>query len=169
MSGRPGHPHDRPGVPPFRVIQAQLAHAAAISRLHCALFESGWDIASVERTLSHPGSIAFIATGGTGTDACGYALAQAAADEAEILSLGTAANCRRKGIAEGLLRAVKQAAFEAGTRRLFLEVAASNRAALSLYEKAGFEKIGVRPRYYTSAAGTSDDALILGLPFDAKG
>jgi ribosomal-protein-alanine N-acetyltransferase len=44
--------------------------------------------------------------------------------------------------------------------RVFLEVRASNVAALALYHSAGFIRIGVRRGYYQNASG-SEDAITM--------
>ena len=44
-----------------------------------------------------------------------------------------------------------------GTRRVFLEVAANNAAALALYSRKGFVPCGRRPGYY---AGGVDAAIM---------
>jgi ribosomal-protein-alanine N-acetyltransferase len=49
---------------------------------------------------------------------------------------------------------------------LFLEVRASNKVAIGLYEQAGFIESGVRKNYYPSHAGKEDAILMaLGLCF----
>ena len=46
-------------------------------------------------------------------------------------------------------------------RRLFLEVAADNPAALRLYGRLGFAKIGEREGYYTRADGRPATAIVM--------
>jgi ribosomal-protein-alanine N-acetyltransferase len=91
----------------------------------------------------------------------GFVLAQVAADEAEILSIGVSNDARRQGIALRLVQAARTAAAASGANRIFLEVAVSNEAALELYKKSGFAEVGRRPRYYASVSGLAQDALIL--------
>ena len=52
--------------------------------------------------------------------------------------MGVAAECRRQGVGEQLLRALFESARGAGVRRLQLEVLERNVAARALYEKLGF-------------------------------
>jgi ribosomal-protein-alanine N-acetyltransferase len=47
-----------------------------------------------------------------------------------------------------------------GCTQFWLEVRASNSAARSLYEKLGFEVLGVRKNYYERPR---EDALVMGL------
>ena len=82
----------------------------------------------------------------------GYAVVRRVAqepDEWELLYLETDAACRRQGVAEKLLRWVLRE--RPGT--WFLEVRASNAAAIALYRKLGFEEAGRRKDYYPSWSG----------------
>ncbi len=89
-----------------------------------------------------------------------YAIMSIAAGEAHLLNLCVATNARRRGLGRQLLDTMLQRAAAAGADRLHLEVRPSNDAALELYLKTGFERIGVRRRYYR-AAGGSEDAVLL--------
>jgi len=75
----------------------------------------------------------------------GFLLArQIAPGEREILNLAVAPAERRRGVARKLLDAEL-----ARTRGAwFLEVRASNVAALALYESTGFQRVGKREAYY---------------------
>ncbi|MCR2392783.1 ribosomal-protein-alanine N-acetyltransferase, partial [Salmonella enterica] len=46
---------------------------------------------------------------------------------------------------------------------LWLEVRASNQAAIALYEDLGFNEVTVRRNYYPSAHGR-EDAIVMALP-----
>lgn len=143
------------------LLWAIQGHAADIARLHAQMFPSPWDEASVLRLLAHPGSIALVAAHGNPSEIGGFALAQVAADEAEILSLGVTGDWRRHGVGQLLLGGIKRAAARGGARSLFLEVAASNASARALYARAGFGEAGRRAGYYQLASGPPEDAIVL--------
>jgi len=143
------------------LLWATHEHAAEVARLHASLFEPGWDEASVARMLSHPGSIAMLAGAGMPRQIGAFAMAQVAADEAEILSIGVAVPWQRLGVATRLLDGLKRAAVRAGARQMFLEVAESNAPARALYAKGGFTETGRRQGYYARSGGGSEDALIM--------
>ncbi|SER82035.1 ribosomal-protein-alanine N-acetyltransferase [Tranquillimonas rosea] len=94
-------------------------------------------------------------------DATGIALGRTVADEAELLTLAVSPDVQRQGRGRRLL-----ADFEATTRQrgaviLHLEVAADNAAARALYDSAGYEVSGRRPRYYRTPDGTRIDAILM--------
>jgi len=55
---------------------------------------------------------------------------------------------RRMGVAGALLRRVEESAADAGCLAVELHVAEENGGALGLYERAGFERVGVVKEYY---------------------
>ncbi|MBS0241222.1 MAG: ribosomal protein S18-alanine N-acetyltransferase [Proteobacteria bacterium] len=143
------------------LLWAVQGHVPAMAALHSKLFASPWDEAAIATLIGHPGSVAMVASLGKPTEICGFVLAQAAADEAEILTIGVAPNGQRQGIGKKLVEGLKRAAGRAGAKSLFLEVAESNSAARALYAKTGFHEAGRRKGYYTKTDGSKEDALLL--------
>ena len=90
-------------------------------------------------------------------------LAQLAADEAEILSIGVLPDWQRQGIGRRLVDGVARAVQRAEAKSLYLEVAADNDAALSLYSRAGFLGTGLRRGYYERPGSAPVDAVTLAL------
>lgn len=93
----------------------------------------------------------------------GYAVMMLAADEAHLLNLSIAAPQQRKGRGSLLLQRVCEAARASGARLIFLEVRPSNSAGVRLYQRHGFQRVGLRRDYYPAQAGR-EDALIYSLP-----
>ena len=79
-------------------------------------------------------------------------------DEAHIVTIAVRDSHRRQGIGEFLLIAAVELAQRAGQPLLTLECRVSNEPALALYEKYGFQQLGLRPRYYSD---NHEDAVIL--------
>jgi len=71
-----------------------------------------------------------------------------AADEIEILTIGVRPDARRTLTATALLKVMENEVKKSGARAIFLEVAADNDAAISMYEKNGYARMGTRPGYY---------------------
>jgi ribosomal-protein-alanine N-acetyltransferase len=82
-------------------------------------------------------------------------------DEAHIVAIATHPAYRRQGIGERLLARALELARERDIKTVTLEVRVSNEPAQRLYEKYGFRRVGLRPRYYTD---NGEDALIMTTP-----
>ncbi|OXM55706.1 ribosomal protein S18-alanine N-acetyltransferase [Amycolatopsis alba] len=67
--------------------------------------------------------------------------------EASIHTIGVAPENQRRGIGTILLKALLDRADELAAP-VFLEVRTDNDAAITLYERHGFERVGLRKRYY---------------------
>lgn len=91
----------------------------------------------------------------------GYAGFWLLVDEIHVSTIAVDPRCRGRGLGELLLIAVLDQGVELGARRATLEVRASNLAAQGLYQKYGFETVGVQPRYY---ADNNEDAYIMVSP-----
>jgi ribosomal-protein-alanine N-acetyltransferase len=74
------------------------------------------------------------------------------------MNVAVAGDQRRRGIASELLVALFERTREDGRRGYTLEVRVSNSGAITLYERLGFERRGVRRGYYTD---NREDALIM--------
>lgn len=72
-----------------------------------------------------------------------------AADEGDITNVSVKKELQGQGIGTMLLQELASRTKEMGIEKIFLEVRKSNVAALALYEKQGFERMGVRKNYYT--------------------
>ena len=84
-----------------------------------------------------------------------------AVGEAHILNISVAPNEQGQGIGRRMLEhLIELATGKAET--IFLEVRPSNVGAIALYEKMGFNEIGVRKGYYPATNGR-EDAIMLAL------
>ena len=133
-----------------------MTDAAALADTHRRAFtdERPWSAGEFADLLDKP------TTRLTG-DAQSFVLGQIVADEAEVLTLATHPDHRRRGLARAALDAFLDAAATAGAATVFLDVAADNAPALALYARAGFAECGRRPRYYARTGGTAVDAVLM--------
>lgn len=88
----------------------------------------------------------------------GYVCANYVLDEGHILNVTVHPEYRKQGIAGRLVSHIIDLLRNEGCREIFLEVRASNEAALRMYEKAGFRIITARKAYYTLPV---EDAIIM--------
>jgi len=112
------------------------------------------------RDCLRAGYIAWVAE--RGSRMVGYGVILTGAGETHILNLCVDPELQGHGIGRRLLDHLLRVAMRGGARTAFLEVRPSNRAALALYEAAGFGEIGYRKGYYPDGEGR-EDALVLAL------
>lgn len=89
-----------------------------------------------------------------------FALFRVISDEAELLSLATAPQQRRAGLARSLMLDGLAQIRVRGARVCFLEVAADNTGAIALYTGLGFVQVGQRRGYYHAPGHAPQDALV---------
>ncbi len=78
----------------------------------------------------------------------GYAGLWFDGDVAQVMTIGVDPAYQRHGVGRALLHALVERSRQLKADAVLLEVRVDNEAALHLYEKAGFERIGLRRRYY---------------------
>jgi ribosomal-protein-alanine N-acetyltransferase len=81
--------------------------------------------------------------------------------EGHIVTIAVRPELRRQGIGELLLVTALRAAHDLAQDVVTLEYRISNTAARALYDKYGFEQVGVRTRYYSD---NNEDAVLMTTP-----
>ena len=130
------------------VRESTASELDRLAELHAACFAEAWDADAFATLLAMPGAFALFAEEPARDIPSGFLMIRGVGDEAEIITLGVLPARRRKGLARDLLASGVKEAVSRGARRLFLEVAADNDAALALYRAAGFVQVGRRADYY---------------------
>lgn len=128
----------------------------ALAHIHALAFSStrAWSAAEFRDLLDQRGMIL------TGDDRA-FALLRVTLDEAEVLTIATAPEHRRNGLARAVLAQAETAVQALGAAVIFLEVAEDNDAARALYAQAGYAQIGRRPGYYLPKDAAPVAALVL--------
>jgi len=90
----------------------------------------------------------------------GFAVASVIPPQAEIETIAVVSDGQRRGVGRLLLSAILQELRRAGVTEVLLEARVSNLPALGLYTAFGFDRTGVRPRYY---ADPEEDAVLMAL------
>ncbi|MEM6481339.1 MAG: GNAT family N-acetyltransferase [Pseudomonadota bacterium] len=114
----------------------------------------GWRADEFEQLLANP------STYWVG-DTRAFALARIVGEEAELLTLACDPEHQRQGLARACLIELMKATRLRSARRVFLEVASDNLAALGLYATLGFKRVGLRERYYHRSEEVPVDAIVL--------
>ncbi len=143
----------------MNIRPAEAADRAALEALAAAALPS-WPPAAFAPADARQILVAELPAHGV----AGFVVVQFALDEAELQALAVAAAHRRQGLGAALTDAAFACARRRRARVMFLEVRASNRAALQLYRRAGFEIYGKRPRYYRDP---NEDAVLMRAALDS--
>ncbi len=91
-----------------------------------------------------------------------YSIISVAADESHLLTIVVAKGEQRKGYGKKMLDEMIRVAKIHAANIMYLEVRASNKAAIQLYHDNGFNELGVRNNYYPAENGR-EDALVFAL------
>ena len=92
-----------------------------------------------------------------------YGVLMLSPGEAQILNLSVVPDARRQGLGRELLRCFVDDARRLNAEQVFLEVRASNAAAIALYEAERFASVARRVGYYPGATTDAprEDALVM--------
>ena len=138
------------------IVHMNESHVAQVAALEKICFSDPWSENSVASELKNPLSCWLVAE--EDGEVAGYVGSQTVMDESDMMNVAVRPDYRRKGIAEKLVMELVEALKKRDSRCLTLEVRASNEPARALYEKLGFEQVGLRKNYYRNPR---EDALIL--------
>lgn len=131
-----------PALRPLRWWDVPAVHA-----LEVQLFDPDtWSPETFWAELAAPGRWYVLAE--RAGEVVGYAGLAASGAEADVQTVAVAPSAQGTGVGRVLLDALVAEAARRGAAAVLLEVRADNVAARTLYERTGFERIGVRRRYY---------------------
>jgi ribosomal-protein-alanine N-acetyltransferase len=126
----------------IEIKKATLSDIDLIVKIENECFSTPWSAGSVNEALSNPCSHFYIAL--LDGIPAGYIGLQIFSGEGYITNVATLPEYRRRGVARALILR----AMENETEFITLEVRESNLPAISLYSSLGFERVGIRPRFY---------------------
>lgn len=118
----------------------------AVVAIETEAFTTPWQAETFEGLMDRDG-VELIVMADAGA-VIGYAVLWCILDQGELANLALTTSRRGAGLGAHLLRHVLALAGSRGIEKLFLEVRASNRPAIELYHRFGFEDVGIRRRYY---------------------
>ncbi|MGB9082805.1 MAG: ribosomal protein S18-alanine N-acetyltransferase [Desulfuromonadaceae bacterium] len=127
---------------------------ASVLAIETASYSTPWNPEHFRNEISSPFSWPLVAVE---DEVVGYVCLMSLFEEAQILNIAVMPGKRGRGIARILLEQAFSLALEKGAEIIALEVRASNRSAISLYQQLGFRRVGIRARYYDSV----EDAILM--------
>lgn len=139
------------------IMQMTSAHVPQVAQLERVCFQDPWSEQSIASELENPLSLWLVAM--EEDRLLGYVGSQTVLDETDMMNVAVDPAARRQGVARALIQELTAQLKQRGSRKLSLEVRASNLGAIRLYESLGFARLGCRPGYYRNPR---EDAWILG-------
>ena len=142
------------------VIRFSAEHINAAARIEAETFAEPWSAEALKllTTAEYP-SFAIC----EGDALVAYVGTSLSLDELQILTVAVDAKARRRGFAGELMGALDEYAKANRIVMISLEVRDSNVAAISLYEKYGYARAGVRKNFYRFP---TENALVMIKNFD---
>ena len=141
----------------MEIIKMNESHVTQVAELEKVCFGSAaWSEKSVASELTNALALWLVAL--DGDRVAGYVGSQTVCDETDMMNVAVHPDFRRQGIGEKLVEQLVTELKAIGSHALMLEVRASNAPAIGLYEKMGFQQVGLRKNYYRDP---KEDALIL--------
>ena len=136
-------------------------HVPQIAELEKICFNDPWSEESIASELDNRLSLWLVAM--DGDRVAGYVGSQSVLGETDMMNIAVHPDFRRRGIAEELVMKLVEELKVRGNHSLMLEVRVSNDPARKLYDKMGFQQVGLRKNYYRNP---KEDACILRKEFE---
>lgn len=131
----------------FKVKPVKSEHIPEIAEVEKACFAQPWSIQSLTAELAKENAALFVALDSDGA-VIGWSGLTHICGEGSITNIAVLPHARRKGVGEALVRALLTESIRLALDWLVLEVRISNAPAVSLYQKLGFNPVGIRPNFY---------------------
>jgi [ribosomal protein S18]-alanine N-acetyltransferase len=144
----------------LHIEPAQPRDAEAVASLHAKSFYRGWPRQDIEAYLLDPDTPTLVACDAR-HNVAGFAMLRILGDDVELMTIAVDRKFQSKGVGEALMKACFEDLMMTPVRRMVLEVAADNPAAIRLYNKLGFRKISERQGYYARPDGRPATALVM--------
>lgn len=136
----------------MKIEKFEKKHLDGVVKIEEVCFAHPWSRVDLEKQIELETSHFLVAT--VDGAAAGYMGLQVFSGEGYVTNIAVLPQYRRRGIARALINEELKNDMDF----ISLEVRKSNLPAISLYAQCGFERVGVRPNFYTSP---DEDAVIM--------
>ena len=140
------------------ILPARPSDLSAVYSIAEACFPVPWPLEELQKELSRPFSALRVLRPADGSAIAAFLNFWRIDSELQIMNVAVAPEQRRRGYASLLLDDLLLLARQQRASAIVLEVRRTNAPAIRLYELHGFQRIGVRPRYYSD---NGEDALVM--------
>lgn len=135
----------------IKIEKMNLNHLNELQEILISDFDDFWSFSTLKEEVENENSSYII--GKINNEIIGFAGLKKFFDQADIMNIVIKKTYRNQGIGTLLLENLILLAKDLNISTLFLEVNEQNKPAIHLYEKLGFEKLGVRKKYYNNNNG----------------
>lgn len=146
-----------PSIPGLHVRPMNKQDISAVMSIENESYEHPWT-ESIMTDCLRVGYMCFVVE--VDSDVVGHLIMSEAVGEAHLLNICVSPRWQGRGIGKLLLKWAISVAGKVSADTLFLEVRVSNKAALHMYDMAGFNEIGLRRNYYPAKNGRREDAML---------
>jgi ribosomal-protein-alanine N-acetyltransferase len=140
------------------ILPARTADLSAVFRIAEQCFPVPWPLEELQKELSRPFSAVRVLRPAEGAPIVAFLNFWRIDSELQIMNVAVAPEQRRRGYASLLLDDLLLLGRQQRASAIVLEVRRTNTAAIRLYERHGYQRIGVRPRYYSD---NGEDAIVM--------
>lgn len=130
----------------IEIRKMQKSDVPEVYKIEKEAFSIPWSENAFLESLELPHAMFFVAE--YEGEIAGYVGMYHVFQEGDITNIAVKSSARGKGIAHALLEELQKQAIESGILDLTLEVRESNERAIHIYEKFGFENVGIRKNFY---------------------
>jgi ribosomal-protein-alanine N-acetyltransferase len=155
MRRSPGIVEQGPGD--LEITRMRRRHLRGVMAIERQVYPRPWSPGLFLAEMTEPANRVYLVAK-SGRDVVGYAGLINYGDEAHVTTIAVDPKHHRRRIGTGLMHELIQSAIDMGARAVSLEVRVSNSGAQRLYQRFGFQPVGVRKGYYQE---TGEDALIM--------
>ncbi len=162
---RAGDPH---ASPRWHVRPMRLVDLPDITPIESRIFAAPWTHGNFADSLAAGYDGWVFSDPASARSILGYALLMWTPDEVHLLNLSVNDQVQGLGLGAQFMQWIINNLTYRGAGAILLEVRPSNMAALRLYERMGFHRIGLRRGYYPPQDGVREDAIVMVRRLDAS-
>jgi len=121
-----------------------------------------YSLPEMQAYLAQPGAFALVAEASAGGEIRGFIIGQIIAGRRAskplgyVITIDVRASARECGLGSKLMKAAEERMRIAGRRKVVLEVAVNNAAAIRFYGRHGYKKTGTHAAYYTDGTDANE-------------
>jgi ribosomal-protein-alanine N-acetyltransferase len=151
-------------TPALSIRKARAADLPAVLAIERDQFSNPWSAGHFKAELANSFSNFYVAEDPGNNGLAGFLVFWRLDSELELHKIAVGKDCQRHGYGSCLLDFFIRSARSWHCQHALLEVRAGNTAAIRLYEKYAFQRVGRRRDYYSQPV---EDALVFRLSFEA--